>query len=85
MYKKSFLQPILFGLITIFFIASCDKDFNELGTDIVGDDHFGFEVDSSATVKIYNQKLGAIASNNLAVNPLGFYTNPVLEQLRQTL
>jgi hypothetical protein len=76
MYKKSFLQPILFGLITILFVASCDKDFNELGTDIVGDDHFGFEVDSSGTVKIYNQKLGPIASNNLAVNPLGFYTNP---------
>lgn len=76
MYKKSFLQPILFGLITIFLIASCDKDFNELGTDIVGDDHFGFELDTSTTVKIYNQKLGAIGSNNLAVNPLGFYTNP---------
>jgi len=76
MYKKSLLQPILFGLVTLLFAVSCDKDFNELGTDIVGDDHFGFEVDTSATVKIYNQKLGPIASNNLPVNPLGFYTNP---------
>lgn len=81
MYKKSFLQPILFGLITILF-ASCDKGFNELGTDIVGDDHFGFELDSSSTVKIYNQKLGAIASNDLAVNPLGFYTNPAFGTTR---
>lgn len=76
MYKKSFLHPILLGLFTIIFIASCDKGFNELGTDIVGDDHFGFEVDTLFTVKAYNQKLGPIASNNLAVNPLGFYTNP---------
>lgn len=76
MYKKSFLRPILIvGLITIIF-ASCDKDFNELGTDIVGDNHFGFEVDSTLTVKAYNQKLGAIASNNLPINPLGFYSNP---------
>jgi hypothetical protein len=76
MYKKSFLRPILIvGLITIIF-ASCDKDFNELGTDIVGDDHFGFDVDSTLTVKAYNQKLGPIASNNLPINSLGFYSNP---------
>jgi hypothetical protein len=76
MYKKSFLRPILIvGLITIIF-ASCDKDFNELGTDIVGDDNFGFDVDSTLTVKAYNQKLGPIASNNLPINPLGFYSNP---------
>lgn len=76
MYNKKLLRPILIvGLITILF-ASCDKDFNELGTDIVGDNHFGFEVDSSFTVKAYNQKLGPIASNNLPINPLGFYSNP---------
>ena len=76
MYKKSFLRPILIvGLITIFF-ASCDKDFNETGTNIVGDDHYGFEKYTNATVKAYNQKLGPIASNNLPINPLGFYSNP---------
>lgn len=75
MYKKSLL-PILFGLFTIIFVASCDKDFNEIGTDIVGDDHFGFDVDTSAIVKAYNQKTGPIASNNLPVNALGFYNNP---------
>jgi hypothetical protein len=76
MYKKSILRPILIvGLITIIF-ASCDKDFNELGTDIVADNHFSFEVDSTLTVKAYNQKLGPIASNNLPINPLGFYSNP---------
>lgn len=76
MYKKSFLQPlIIVGLFTLFF-AACDKDFNELGTDIVDDDHFGFEVDSSFTTKAYNQKIGPVASNNLPINPLGFYSNP---------
>ena len=75
MYKKSILRPILLGLIAIIF-AACDKDFNELGTDIVGDDHFGFEKYTDATVKAYNQKLGPIASNNLPINPLGFYSNP---------
>lgn len=75
MYKKSYLRPILFGLIAVFF-ASCDKDFNEFGTNIVGDDHFGFEKYTDATVRAYNQKLGEIASNNLPINALGFYSNP---------
>ncbi|MCF6131746.1 DUF4270 domain-containing protein [Flavobacterium wongokense] len=75
MYKKTFLQPILLGLIALLF-ASCDKDFNELGTDIVGEDHFGFELDSMSTVKIFNQKVGPIASYNLPISPLGFYHNP---------
>ena len=75
MCKKTFLQPILLGLIAILF-ASCDKDYNELGTNIVGDDHFGFQKYTDATIKAYNQKLGEIASNNLPINALGTYTNP---------
>ena len=77
MFKKSYLQQILFGLMAVLLLISCDKDFNELGTDIVGDDHFGFTKYSDASVKAYNQKLGPIASNNLPINPLGFYDNPV--------
>ena len=77
MYKNSLLRPILIvGLITVLF-ASCDKDFDELGTNIVGDDHFGFDLDTtSVTVRSFNQPLGAISSNNLPINPLGFYNNP---------
>jgi hypothetical protein len=62
MFKKSYVQKILFGLIALSLFAACDKDFNELGTDIVGDDHFGFERYTGATVKAYNQKLGPISS-----------------------
>lgn len=76
MIKKSFLQQIFFGFTALFLIISCDKGFNEFGTDIVGDDHFDFEKYSDVTVKAYNQKLGAISSNNLPINPLGFYYNP---------
>ncbi len=76
MFKKSYLQQILFGLTAVLLLASCDKDFNELGTDIVGDDHFLFEKYSDASIKAYNQKLGPISSNNLPINPLGFYYNP---------
>jgi hypothetical protein len=76
MFKKSLVQYVLFGLIIASIFTSCDKGYNELGTNIVGDDHFGFEPYTAATVKSYNQKLGPIASNNLPINPLGFYYNP---------
>jgi len=76
MNKKSFFQLILFGLFVFISFVSCDKDYNEIGADIVGDDHFGFQKYTGAFIKSYNQKLGPIASNNLAVNPLGFYDNP---------
>jgi hypothetical protein len=76
MFKKSFLQHFVLGLTALSLMVSCDKDFNEIGTDIVGDDHFGFELYTGASIKSYNQKLGPIASNNLPVNPLGFYENP---------
>lgn len=75
MYRNSFLKQVLLGLIVVFF-ASCDKDFNEIGTNIIGDDHFDFDSDTTFFIKAYNQKLGPVASNNLAINALGIYNNP---------
>jgi hypothetical protein len=76
MNKKSFLRPfLLIGFIIALFI-SCDKDFDQLGTNIVGDDLFGATRDVSATINATNQELGPVASNNLPVNPFGFYNNP---------
>ncbi|MCA6421631.1 MAG: DUF4270 domain-containing protein [Flavobacterium sp.] len=76
MNKKSFFQLFSFGFLAFISFVSCDKDYNEIGANIVGDDHFGFQKYTGAFIKSYNQKLGPIASNNLAVNPLGFYDNP---------
>jgi hypothetical protein len=69
----------LFTVFTSIFLFSCDKDFNEIGSGIVGgdNDHYLFKKDTLATVKSYNQKLGPIAMNNLTINPLGIYKNPV--------
>ncbi|HQW68865.1 MAG TPA: DUF4270 domain-containing protein [Flavobacterium sp.] len=65
-------------LLSVVLLISCDKDFNEIGTDIVGgdNDHYQFTKYTEATVKSYNQKLDAIASNNLPINPLGIFDNP---------
>ena len=73
--KPFYLLALFLGITTLIFTA-CDKDFNELGSNIVDDDNFNFDVDDTKTVKAYNQKLGPIASNNLLINALGFYENP---------
>lgn len=59
-------------------ISSCDKDFNQIGTDVLGDnDHYGVLADSTSTTIAYNQATGPVQTNNLPVNTLGFYKNQV--------
>jgi hypothetical protein len=69
--------------IAALFVASCDKDFNEIGSDIVGDDHFEIK-DSIIEVTAYDQKFGPVQTNktttstiNVPVNSLGYYNNPL--------
>lgn len=69
-----FRKALLFVAGAVLF-ASCDSDFNSIGTDIVGDDHFGFEKDDLSTVTAFSQKTGVVQSNNLPINPLGVFDN----------
>jgi len=75
MNKNSFIKHLLFVLAVVFF-ASCDNDFNVLGTDIVGIDNFELEK-MEYPVRTTNIELGAVETTNLPVNPLGVYNNPV--------
>ncbi len=54
---------------------SCDKDYNAIGGDLIGEDHFDLSTYTSNVIA-YNQKIGPVQSNNLPVNALGIYTNP---------
>lgn len=70
---KSFLFAFLITLT-----MSCDKDYNDIGTNVVGeDDHYLASVDSTMSVLAYNHKTGPVQTNGLAINALGFYNNPV--------
>lgn len=75
MRNSSFFKIILIA-ISVVFLSSCDKDFNSIGDDLVGDDHFGLE-GVYHDVLSYNQKLGPVQSNNLPVNALGVYEDAV--------
>ncbi len=62
-------------LASIILLYSCDKDYNVIGGDLIGDNHFDLSKYTSSVVA-YNQKIGPIQSNDLPVNPLGIYNNP---------
>jgi hypothetical protein len=75
MQNNSFLKYMLFVMFVAVF-SSCDKDFNEIGSSIIGDDHYGLIKDDTNSLVAYNQNLGSVQSNNLPINSLGYYNNP---------
>ncbi len=75
MRNNSFFKIILIA-ITVVFFTSRDKDFNSIGGDLIGKEHFGLE-SKTFDVLFYNQKIGPVQSNNLPVNALGVYEDAV--------
>ncbi|MBB1193252.1 DUF4270 domain-containing protein [Flavobacterium sp. SOK18b] len=73
MINNSLFKKVFLGL-TVIFMASCDKDFNEIGGDLLGDNNFELNKQSFG-VSGYNQKTGVVQSNNLDINPLGIYNS----------
>ncbi len=73
LHKRIHLVLVALGL-TLF--MACDKDFNSIGANIIGDGHYTFGTpDHEATVLAYNHDISSVQSNNLPVNPLGIYHN----------
>jgi hypothetical protein len=73
MCNYSFFKQILF-IATVILFVSCDKEYNEIGADLIGQNNFALK-DTTFAVVAYNQKIEAIQSNNLPVNALGIYEN----------
>jgi hypothetical protein len=70
------IYKILFFISIVALFAACDKDFNEIGLDVIGDDHFGLIKDDSQSVLAYNTTTGQVETSNLPINSLGYYNNP---------
>ncbi|RZJ53437.1 MAG: DUF4270 domain-containing protein [Flavobacterium sp.] len=78
MYNTSFFKKILL-LIPVVLLYSCDKDFNAVGDELIGDDHFGLESEKY-DVLAYNQEVTPVQSNGLPVNALGIYDDGVFSE-----
>jgi len=67
-------------LILISFIA-CDKDFNTVQSDVLGEENANFNTDKAyIPILAYNRKLESIQINNLSSNLLGVYNDPAYGQ-----
>ena len=74
MHNNSFFKPLLL-LVSILLFVSCDKDYNEIGDALIGENHFDLSKENYNVVA-YNQKVTPIQSDNLPINALGIYDNP---------
>jgi len=82
--KFNFLFKTFIIGLSILFFASCDKDFNELGSEIVGNDNYSLNKEAIDVVA-YNQNIGVYRSSDLPVNSLGYYNNPVFGKTKASL
>lgn len=80
MRKSLVIISMLFSMVFI----SCDQDFNTIGADLVGDEHFDFnkEVIEGNELKAYSIATDEVQTNNLHINPIGFYNNPYFGQTK---
>jgi Domain of unknown function (DUF4270) len=74
MHNNSFFKTLLL-LVSILLFASCDKDYNEIGDALIGENHFDLSKENYSVVA-YNQKITPIQSDDLPINALGIYDNP---------
>lgn len=76
MTNSSFLKKLLLAL-SVVLLVSCDKDFNEIGSDIIDDDIHHDMTGETIGVVAYNAPMGAVQSNNLPINQLGVFNSNV--------
>lgn len=72
------MKKIILGvtvLLSFISLTSCDKDYNTIGSEVVGNDHFDFEK-RDISVLVQNSLTGPVQSNNLPVNHLGILNDP---------
>ncbi|HEX8270477.1 MAG TPA: DUF4270 domain-containing protein [Flavobacterium sp.] len=72
--KNTILKTLL--CLAVISFASCDKDFNEIGGGIVGDDHYNVK-DTIGSLVANTVAIGPVESKNLDINPLGVFNNGV--------
>jgi hypothetical protein len=71
--KKSIFK--ISSLLLFVLFISCDKDFNSLDSDVIGENHFDLEKYEVENLVAYSKATGPVQANNLPLNALGVYNN----------
>ncbi|MCG2612195.1 DUF4270 domain-containing protein [Flavobacterium sp. SM15] len=77
MNKHSLIKKSILFFAAAFSLISCDKDFNTIGSDIVGEDYLTMDRETFEPTAGY-ELTGAVQTSNLPVNSLGVSYNPAL-------
>lgn len=72
MNKFSFIKIAFLAITILIGFSACDKDYNEIGANLIGSQNFSFE-SKEYTVATYSQSDSQVQSNNLPINQLGVY------------
>lgn len=72
MSSKRIIAGIL-GMFAMGAIVSCETDFNEIGSEIIGNDQFQFEKYTVENLLATTQVAQAVNTRNLPINSLGYY------------
>ena len=84
MKVKNMLPKLMAILVVIVVFASCEEDFNTIGSDIV-DQNFTSELFDEGTVVSYSRKLLPVQTSALPAYQLGVYNDPVYGESRMNL
>ena len=75
---------MLYEVITLGFLSlallslvACDKDFNTVGADLIGDGNYDFDKYQVQNLVAYTRATGPVQTNNMSVNALGVFEDPV--------
>lgn len=74
MNYKSIIKTVVI-LASVASLQSCDKDFSEVGGDIIGDNNLNIDTYQVSDLTAYTQPYGALGTQNLANMPFGSLDN----------
>ena len=77
MNNRSFYKKLFLALGIVVFFVACDTEFNDIGADIINEDIHHDMLRYEARVVATDVGTGAVQANNLPINSLGVYDNPV--------
>lgn len=81
--KKGFLN--LFSIVGgLALIVSCDAEYSSVGSDLVGDNHFNFELNDEIDIKAYSQYTGPVQTNNMPISSFGVYNDLFFGETRSS-
>lgn len=75
-FKKAFFTILSFSFVLLFF-SSCQEDFSSVGSDIINDPNFEFDLYDEATIVAYSRRAHPVQTNNLPLYQLGVYQDAV--------